>query len=515
MRRRALLAGLAAGTAGVAGCSLPGSTDSATPTDRSSTDDVTPVPTGESPATPTDDPGEDPGTEQSGADRPRPDGRASVVELETGPRTYAFAPTRMHTDDGARVALWFDRTATADHPARLVGWLENGNDYENTFEIEWIPAVGRTHARQPRGYDHEAQLHLAPTEGNDLAKTVPSLARTDEGYWHVEDIGPWLPETYRMEPGEVVDLEYVLVGEPGMPGRPTGTYEFRGRDDDARVAVWDTTSPGPETKSRFAGRSPPAFEGDGTVAWYHDADRTTRAFVRPSTERLELDGLVEFEVVNHSHGGLRCGHWNLHKLVDGEWFHVAPRIHTSDCRILSPGDRKQWSLRAFNGEAVPCGTTCGGSAGLTRGYLGGGEYAVVVGYGHPTDDSAALVELVGDPVSLTTTDDARIERDGDTITVTTDRYGDGEHPPDATFTLTRTDSAERRLIAEQLTGDDRFGARGRGLGNALAALTPDADRVVVRADDHAVDRSVGHNGSARRFQFRGQAYEASRGAAEP
>lgn len=51
-------------------------------------------------------------------------------------------------------------------------------------------------------------------------------------------------------------------------------------------------------------------------------------------------------------------------------------------------------------------------------------YAVVAGYGHPVDESAALVEFTDKPVTLALTDNASSERDGDTVTVTTDNYGD-------------------------------------------------------------------------------------------
>jgi len=394
MHRRTLLASLAAGTAGLAGCSFAsGNTpaDDATPTD-----DDTPT----EPPSPTETPPDD---DQQQWPEP-PEEMASVVELETLSRTYAFQPIQQYTDDEARVVLWFDQTATADHPARLRGWLENGNDFENTFRLGWIPAVGRTFSRQPDGYDHEARLHLVATENNALTGGAPDLTQTDDGVWYARDGGPELPETYRMESGERVALEYYLVGEAGAPGRPTGVYEFRGDSETARVTVWDTDSPGPDGDSRFAGRSVPVLGDERTTQWYHEADDSTVAYVEPSTERVELDGLVSFEMVNNSHQGLRCGHWNLHKLVDGEWFHVAPTVHTSDCRLLAAGGRTSWSLRAFNGEAVPCGRACG-SDGLTRGYLGGGEYAVVAGYGHPADASGALVELVGDAVEIVPTDD--------------------------------------------------------------------------------------------------------------
>ncbi|QIO20945.1 hypothetical protein [Haloarcula sp. JP-L23] len=499
MRRRALLASLAAGVTGLAGCSFGdgGSDATHTPVDPSATD----TPVHSQPQTDTE-------ADRRTGEPPRPEEPPHVVDLETGPRTYALSPY-IETEDRARVALWFDRTATAEHPARLRGWLRNGNDFENTFRIQWLPVVGRVHARQPRGYDHEASLHLAPTENNELAATVPQVVRDETGYWRVEDVGPWMTETYRMAPGEWVRLEYEVVGSPEMSGRPTGTYEF---DDEATLTVWDTASPGPAAESRFAGRSLPDFSGDGGVQWYHEADADTVAFVRPSTERVELDGLVEFEVVNHSHERLKCGHWNLYKLVDGEWFHVGPWLHTSDCRHLPPGGRKQWLLRAFNGEAVPTGQDCHG--GLTRGYLGGGEYAVVAGYGHPEPESGALVELVGEPATVVPTADVTTERDGSTVTVTSERYGDDEHPPDATFTLQYAETGGERVVAEQVMRPSQFGGDGRGLRNALPFLSADVSRVIVRTDDHVVDSVLGHDEQTRRFTFRGRGYVASRGASD-
>jgi hypothetical protein len=136
------------------------------------------------------------------------------------------------------------------------------------------------------------------------------------------------------------------------------------------VTVWETDSPGPDPgeRSRFAGRSLPAFGGERTVAWYHDADRTTTAFVRPSTERLALDGLVEFEMVNNGRDGLRCGHWNPHELVDGGWFHVAPLVHTADCRVLHRGvacggrSGRSPARRSASAVAVATGSRPGTSA---------------------------------------------------------------------------------------------------------------------------------------------------------
>lgn len=506
MRRRALLVSLTGAAAGLAGCSLTSGQSADDPqTNGTGQSPTTRPPSTEPPSTPDDDEIPEP-----------PETVASVVDLETGPRTYAFAPTHFRTSDGTSVSLWFDRTATADHPARLRGVLENTTEYANTVRVEWIPAVGRTFSRNPEGYDHEARLHLAPVEQNELAERVPDLDRTEAGYWRLGESGPTMPETVRLDAGERVELAYAVVGDPEMADRPTGHYEFRGDDATASIHVWQTDQPGPTVTSRFAGQSVPALSEETSTAWYHNADVTTAVSLRPAREQVALDGRIEFELVNHSAQELSCGHWNLHKLVDGEWYHIGPNIHTSDCRLLAPGEHQEWSLRAFNGEPVPCGEHGGAGCrdGLTRGYLGGGTYAVVAGYGHPADQSATLVQLVGNPVALAPAPEATVERRGATVSVRFPAYGDGEHPPDASFTLSRTDDAEERLIAEQIMDADGVAAPGRGLRTALATLDADADRVEVLADEHTADAATGHDSTKRRFRFRGQAYQVTRVAPE-
>lgn len=502
MRRRALLASTAAGLVTIAGCASLAANEQSPEN-------------GTDPDSNSSDGGENgPGDGVGPANGPEDafDGAVSVVELETGPRTLAFGGTGMHTDDGAVVQLAFDRTATAEHPARLTGTLRNENDYANTFEIEGIPAVGRVHSATLDDAEGYPSLHLVPTEHNDLATTVPSVSRTEDGYWQVDELGPWVEERRRLEPGEVVDLEYVVANDPETTGRPTGTYEFRGDDETARITVWNTDEPGPSEESRFAERSVPPVREGTTIQWFHEADASTPTYLQPARERVELDAAIDFELVNDSHESVGCGHWDLYKLVDGEWFHVGPMVHTSDCRSLFAGARMDWTLRAFNGPAVECncGYSCGD--GLTRGYLGAGVYGVVVGYGHPQDESGALVELEGESVSIESTDDATIERDGSTAVVTTGAYGDGEHPPDATLIAERAEDLEAdtdpdHRIAEQLMGDGGSLETGQALRNAVAAFVDGVERVEVRADEHSVDGAVGFDADRRFVEFRGEIYE--------
>lgn len=498
MHRRDLLATLAAGLTASAGCTsdsnpaTPGTTEpGTTPTDTETTTE-----------TPADD--EDWGYEI---------GAASVVDLETAPLTLALAPMMYHSRDGADVEIEFVETATADHPALVRARLENRNDFANTFRLDETPPFGRGGiSDQPRDPGEEWASHeggyrvnlaLAPTENHDLAEVVPDYELADDGTWRLagEKNEAWLPDRVRLEPGEVVHGEYVLLGRPeGVEyGRPTGTYDFSWRDGGFSITAWETDAPGPEGESRFAGRDVPALRDDGTVAWYHDADPSTLSYVEPEAERTDLPASVDFTFVNHDREGTSCGHWSLYKLVDGEWFLVGPWAQTADCRFVRPGGTRTWTLKAFAGESIPCRE----GLGLGVGHLGGGVYGAVAGYGHATPESGALVEIEADPVEIVPTDDATGERDGSTVVVTDSKHGDGEHPPDATLTVTRTDAeADNRLIPEQV-----MRRRLRGLRNALAFFEEGVETVVVRTDEHVAENVVGYDADVGRFAVAGTTYD--------
>jgi hypothetical protein len=508
MRRRALLATLGAGASALAGCATLDSSG----TDESPTDTATPT---DSTQTPSPD-------DTSDAPPLDPDTSFSIVDLDTVRRTYALTPTRYYSDDEARVALQFTRTATADHPPAVAVSLTNGNDFENTFRLDWLPPFGRHGSRNPHPlgrpreqYEaaYRAALYFVPTEAHPLVDDPPSVERDTDSIWRLADspnTSEWGPEQYRLAPGETLRGEYALVGHPeGVgTGRPTGAYQFRG-ERDLRIAVWDTDRPGPEPDSRFAGTDLPPLRwgqsGDAVpTAWFHEADRQTPSYVLPETERGRLPESVRFTFVNASRGVTECGHWNLFKLVDGEWFHVAPYSHTLGCRRVRPGGEKQWVLYAYPGEALP---TYGRAE--TVGFLGGGRYGVVVGYGHATPQSGALVDLVGPPVDILPTEDVTTTRDGATVTVTTPAYGDDDHPPDARLVVTRSDAdPETRLIPEQV-----MRSRYRGLRNTLAFVDSEVERVVLRTDRHVVDRVVGHDADSLTVRVSGIVYEAVRAGA--
>lgn len=498
MRRRTFLASLTAGLPLVAGCT---GDPSGSPGTRTSAPSSTVDPTGTATA-PTEG-GGTPNGEPVEVDDPF---GAGIVDLGTAPRTYALSPLRYRSDDGADVSMKFAATETADHPATVVASLRNANGFANTFRLDWTPPFGRLSSDVPHPEWEEygdgtyrVGLVFAPTENHDLVDDPPAIERASDGFWRLaEGGGRWLPETVRLEPGEVVRGEYAVVGksEGVGKGRPAGVYEFsRGQEGSIRITVWDTGKPGPERESRFAGASVPALPGENEVAWYHEADPTTPSHVRPSAERASLPAKLDFTFVNHARESTSCGHWDLYKLHGGEWYFLGPYAQTADCRVVAPGGSKTWTLAADDGEAIPC------DGAATYGHLGGGRYAAVAGYGHATSRSGALVELVGEPATITPTDDASAERDGDTVTVTTPRWDDGDRSPSATLTVTRAGSADETLIPEQVMRD-----RFRGLRNALAFFEDGVGTVVVRTDEHVAERVVGYESDVRTFAVEGRAY---------
>ena len=97
----------------------------------------------------------------------------------------------------------------------------------------------------------------------------------------------------------------------------------------------------------------------------------------------------------------------------------------------------------------------------------------------------------------------RWSRQGGGVTTTTDS---SEGPSVLAAALTRADSADRTLIAEQVMRE-----RYRGLRNLLAyvedGVERDPETVVLRTDERTAQRVVGHDAERTRFGFDGQTYE--------
>jgi hypothetical protein len=507
MRRRSLLATLGAGFSLLSGCggaeTMPTSTDTGTATETE-TPTATPSPTDGTPSNVVQF------AESKGWLPP-----GSRITTETLPRTYALSTVRYRVADGGEVRLKFDRTATADHPARLVASLQNTDRFREAFRVDWQVPFGNASSEQPHAHGdrrttgnvtHADSLLFVPTENHDLVDDPPAVELADDGTWRLaEEPTRWQPEEVVLDPNEAVRGEYAVVGHPEGTGRPTGVYEFvRGQADPLKLTVWHSEEPGPTESSRFQGESVPPLGGDDAsrVSWFHEADASTPTFVRPSTERAELPASVTFRFVNHAEETLGCGHWTLYKLHEGTWYDLGPYIRLSICYQEPPGGTDAMTYELFNGHGFDDGIR--GDERI-QDYIGGGRYAAVVGFGAETGRSGALLDIDADPVELVPTADATAERDGDRVVVTSDDWraaADDDHRERTRLRLTRADAAERTLIREQV-----MQRRYRGLRNSLPFLEADVGEVVLRTDDSVADRTTGYDSPQARFRLDGQAYE--------
>jgi hypothetical protein len=496
VRRRALLTALAAG---VSGCGSRG--DSAGVRAR----DVSDTQTQTSTRTQTDE-------------RAEPAawvGDSRVVELTTGPRTLAagraFGGERLELRSG------FARTATADEPAVLRATLTNHREYQKAVRLQSVPLFGARSVRQSGGAGGSATLRLVPTVAHELATETPGVERGPAGYWRAQDVPTELPDRVVLDPGETVYGEYYVVGHADREGFATGTYRF-GHDPGVALRVWDTTTPGPTDDSRFAGATPPAL-GDDTVEWFHDADRETRVFLRPSAERVTPPGRLSFTVVNHTTERLDGNYydWGVHKLVDGAWRRVEPWMVPVPLTPLAPGERHQYTVAVYHegyddttsGDQRRTSASHAGT-GLRLPRLGGGRYAFESNFG---DGVAALFEVDAPPLTVSLPPETARSREGERVVVrdAKRRGADGTTSGSeyqVTVRVTRGDAEARAdddllvVVPEQLYRD-----RYRGLRGALPAFESGVSTVEYRTTNRGVGRvTPGVDEAPRRVSFDGDDY---------
>ncbi len=191
----------------------------------------------------------------------------------------------------------------------------------------------------------------------------------------------------------------------------------------------------------------------------------TPAFARPSTERERLiPSRFEWSTPATGKCSVATGtSTNSRRRVVPH----RPGVHTADCRILKPGGRRRSgaSERSTGRQSGAAPTTAPAMASRRAPRRRRIRYRCRL---RARDDRKwCPVKLVGDSAAVTPIDGVSTARDSDTVTVTTGRHGDGERPADATFSLTRTDSASERVLAEQVMASARFAGRPGGLRNAL------------------------------------------------
>ncbi len=497
MRRRALLSAVTAGTVGLAGCSLSWGPDDGEAAGPPATDGSTADADGTTAAPgATGTPGDDDRGLQAGPSTPAE--TTPVVDLATGPRTLAVRPAGLRHAGRAHMSFGF-RRPDGEGPALLAVTVGNLRDHDVVLETRRLPTLGRAVARPPAPND-DPGLAFVPRGVNELARRQPDLERGPEGYWRLAEGAaaerPY-PDRVRIAPGDRVRADCAVVGPPGTSGRPSGLYEAVGSGARLAVTVWHSERPGPTAPSRFGDRTvPPPFpDSERAVTWYHEAGPETPVYVVPEAERATLPTRVSFRAINHTAETLGCGEWGVFKLVDGTPYDLNPPGQSVGCRRLRPGERERWDLRAFGGTPVPGDE----SSGRTAGFLGGGTYAVVAGYGAETETSGALLDLEGPPVEVRPTDGVETRRDGDVVVVSVP-FPEGDPEP-GTATLTRAEDADRELVPEQV-----MRPWNRPVRNSVPFLFDDVDRVVVQTAVRYVEGTLASGVGTHRFTFEGTDY---------
>lgn len=494
MERRRFLA--TTGIALLGGCTFgaTGDTPTSTPLD----------PPTDTPGTPTDgpDPSGDPELTQADLRDRR------VVDFETAPLTVALYGRR-RINGRVTTTYGISEPATADTPAVVHALLENRGTFEQTFNLRRIPGFDdppRVRASGDRAADTDrADVYLAPTEDHDLVQHVPDIQQDDNDRWRLtEDASrEWLPKQLTLAPEEAVLGAYYLVGRGAPTASPLVVGEYRGHYQGGgfTISVWNTEAPGPEGPSVHDGASVPPLPNDNEMAWFHEADTSTEVYLESSVETIEAPACIEYELHNHSHEWLGGNpyRWGLYKLDGNEWFRIEPWAVPVPAARIPPGDSDESELSLFHGDPFDC------EDGRGVGHLGGGRYAYHVGFNRDGETHAALVDLEAPAVEPEPDDDVEVARDGGTVVVTMPAWHDDEHPPRAEIEFARAGAkaaAERRIIPEQL-----FRRSMTPYRNALLHFRAGVERVVLRADRHAIGDTVGYDALETTVAYEGETFQ--------
>jgi len=484
MRRRSVLA---ASVALFAGCGTfsgdeSGTTDS--PSGETATEDSpTPEPMKNSP---TPDSGNTPDKQggQNDADESiwrdidevaLPDTR-TVVDFDTTPLFATVAGT-VQTTDGITVEVDMSSGATAESPATFTAAITNRLSYEQTIRPYRLVVMGDP----PLGKSSEGEyVYFVPTEDHPFVETVPEYERDEEGCWRVASVADdWFPDTLTLPPERGFTADYYVLGPPERDSPPIKANRYAippGASSGFELVAWPTDEPGPQGKSRFADADPPTLVGAERMAWFHDAGPETTRYVRPSTESVDLPGTIEFEFHNRREEPVVGNplYWRVHKLVDGEWFPIAPWLWPQPATELGPGERNRSTLALFHGEAVDIDTR-------TLGYVGGGTYAYelnINAFEPPT--FAAMFEVDAPSLTLDIEEEATVTGDGATTEVTLPNHSDRREPATAVITPANG-TPNRRLLPEQLPR-----RRFRVLRNSLPLLIGEDSRNEVQVRTNQV-----------------------------
>jgi len=407
-----------------------------------------------------------------------PPGR-TVVTFDTAPLSVTVFG-QIGVAGVITVDLRMESGATAESPATVTATVRNEQPHPLTIDSSQLVVMGSL----PVGYAESGErIYLAPTEDHPFLLDKPNYGRDADGRWRPRSVSEqWFPGTITLEPESGFIAQHYLLSPRRKEEAPIEQNRYwlpQSGDDQFEFAVWRTDDPGPHGSSRFDGANPPGLDvavpgadGHGRTAWFHDATHETTRYVQPSRESIEPPALVEFDLYNYGEEQLRSPRalWRVHKIVDGEWFLVAPWSWVQTHLRLSTGERDRYTFGLFHDEAMECDAQ-------TIDYLGGGTYAFDTDYVPPDElvTYATMFDVEAPALTLDVEEDATVE-EGNPAVVTLPDYQDATAP--VTVTVARTDAhPDSKLIPEQLPR-----IPFRVLRNSLPLFDGGREAVRVRTD---------------------------------
>ncbi len=435
----------------------------------------------------------------------------------------AISPTFWRTGNIA-VHVGLATEPSEDSPLTLAVTVTNESSFPEHIWIRDLPFFGSPRslphaAYADRGRDaplEVADLRLVPTSATDLIDHDRNAIRDDDGAWRRSPVGRRVsfPDKVRLEPDQTMYGEFVVIADEEGAAFVPGHFGRLVERGDFRITVWPAAHPGPVADRRLADVAVPPLPsvsgGSEEPSWYHEADRDTTTYLHPSAEVLSTPAKLQATFVNHD-TAVASGNpfgWSIWKLVDEEWYRIAPTSAPTPLTHVQPGTTYEWTFRLFGGAGFDDGSAdLEAPDGITRdlGNLGSGTYAVTVNMAlEDAAPAAALFELDGPDHEISPTSASRIVEEAEDYVLVRDEGWDrasADHRAVVAAVETEEDpaAADIRYIVEQV-----LQPRNHGLRNAIAYLS-EAPEVRIATDDSTVRRLLGRAGH-RLIAVEGETY---------
>ena len=412
--------------------------------------------------------------------------------------------------DGLTVRIGVESEPSEDSPLTLAVTVTNASSFPTHIGIRDVPFFGRPGTLPHGGYadrgrdapDEVADLRLDPTSATDFIDHDRGILREDDGAWRRSPVGRRVsfPDHVRLEPDQTMYGVFVVVADEEGAAFVPGHYGRIVEPSNFRITVWPAPHPGPVADRRLADASVPPLPalpgGSEEPSWYHEADRDTTTYLHPSAEALSTPAKLQARFVNHD-SAVASGNpfgWSVWKLVEEEWYRIAPASAPTPLTYVQPGTTYDWTFRLFGGAGFDDGSAgLETSDDLTRdlGNLGSGTYAVAANMALDDEPpAAALFELEAPDQEVTPTSESRIVDEGDGYVRVRDEGWDrvsDDHRTAVGAIEADEDPAEadHRYIVEQV-----LRPRNHGLRNAIAYLE-DAPETRLETDTSTARRMLG------------------------